>query len=53
MVIVLIAMAAMGLLTGIASIRSFKKSTVESLIYFTLSAFFLLNGVPKAVLETE
>ena len=40
MVIVLITMAAMGLLTGIASLRSFKKNAVESLVYFTLSAFF-------------
>lgn len=40
MVIVLISMAALGLITGIASLKSFKKNSVEALAYFTLSAFF-------------
>jgi len=39
MVIVLVAVAAMGIITGISFFRNLKKNTVEALIYFTLSAF--------------
>ena len=40
MVIVLITLATLGLMAAIASLKSFKKNSVESIIYFTLSAFF-------------
>lgn len=39
MVIVLVAVAAMGILTGISFFRSLKKKSLEAMIYFTLSTF--------------
>jgi hypothetical protein len=39
MVIVLVAVAAMGISTAIAFLKGIKKQTTEALIYFTLSAF--------------
>lgn len=40
MVLVLIAMAALGTITAIAAFLNAKKNSIESAIYFTLSAFF-------------
>lgn len=40
MVLVLVAMAVLGLISAIASFRNFKKNSFVSVIYFTLSMFF-------------
>lgn len=39
MVIVLIVVAAMGIMTGISFFKRFKKNSLEAMIYFTLSTF--------------